>query len=63
MMVAQLHKSTYYHRTVHLKMIKMANGMLYVSRMCAIVLDSLQPMDYSPPGSSVHWLLQPRILE
>ena len=25
--------------------------------------DSLHPMDYSPPGSSVHGLLQARVLE
>ena len=25
--------------------------------------DSLRPMDYSPPGSSVHGILQARILE
>ena len=27
------------------------------------MFDSLQPMDYSPPGSSVHGSLQARILE
>ena len=38
--------------------------------MCVCVFKSLQscptlcdPMDYSPPGSSVHGILQPRILE
>ena len=30
---------------------------------CAVVSDSLQSMDYSPPGSSVHRMLQARILE
>ena len=30
---------------------------------CAVVSDSLQLMDCSPPGSSVHGILQARILE
>ena len=30
---------------------------------CSVVSDSLQPMDCSPPGSSVHRILQARILE
>ena len=29
----------------------------------SVVSDSLQPMDCSPPGSSVHRILQARILE
>ena len=29
----------------------------------SVTSDSLQPMDYSLPGSSVHGILQPRILE
>ena len=29
----------------------------------AVMSDSLQPMDCSPPGSSVHGILQARILE
>ena len=29
----------------------------------SVVSDSCDPMDYSPPGSSVHWILQARILE
>ena len=29
----------------------------------SVVSNSLQPMDCSPPGSSVHGILQPRILE
>ena len=29
----------------------------------SVVSNSLQPMDYSPPGSSVHGILQARILE
>ena len=33
----------------------------YVSH--SVVSDSLQPMDCSPPGSSVHGILQARILE
>ena len=30
---------------------------------CLVVSNSLQPMDYRPPGSSVHGILQARILE
>ena len=30
---------------------------------CSVVPDSLLPMDCSPLGSSVHWILQERILE
>ena len=33
------------------------------SYSCSLVSDSLQPMDYSPPGFSVHGILQARILE
>ena len=29
----------------------------------SVVSDSLDPMDWSPPGSSVHGILQARILE
>ena len=36
--------------------------MLCVLR-CSIMSDSVWPMDYSPPGSSVHGILQARILE
>ena len=31
--------------------------------VASVVSDSLQPMDCSPPGSSVHGILQARILE
>ena len=31
--------------------------------VCSLMSDSCDPMDYSPPGSSVHGLLQARILE
>ena len=31
--------------------------------MCSAVSDSFDPMDCSPPGSSVHEILQVRILE
>ena len=41
--------------------------MLYnITYMCishSVVPDSLQPMDCSPPGSSVHGIFQARILE
>ena len=30
---------------------------------CSVVSDSCDPMDCSPPGSSVHGILQARILE
>ena len=30
---------------------------------CSVMSDSLQPMDCSPPGSSIHGILQARILE
>ena len=32
-------------------------------RACSVVSDSLQPMGSSPPGSSVHGILQAKILE
>ena len=31
--------------------------------LCSVMSDSCDPMDYSPLGSSVHGLLQDRILE
>ena len=38
-----------------------------ISALCAKLLQSCltlcHPMDYSPPGSSVHWIFQARILE
>ena len=30
---------------------------------CSVMSDSMRPMDYSLPGSSVHGILQARILE
>ena len=30
---------------------------------CSVIYNSLSPMDSSPPGSSVHGILQARILE
>ena len=37
---------------------------VYVLSRCSHVQTTLcDPMDYSPPGSSVHWILQARILE
>ena len=30
------------------------------TKLCPTLCD---PMDYNPPGSSVHWILQARILE
>ena len=36
---------------------------LLASSVTSVVSDSLPPMDYSPPGSSVHGILQARILE
>ena len=30
---------------------------------CSVVSDSCDPMDCSPPGSSVHGILQAKILE
>ena len=35
----------------------------YSLRECSVVSESLQPMDSSPPGSSVHGILQARTLE
>ena len=41
----------------------------YLSRLCVCIklpqscLTPCDPMDYSPPGSSVHGILQARILE
>ena len=35
----------------------------YVVLSCSVMADSLWPMDCSPPGSSVHGILQARILE
>ena len=31
--------------------------------MCSVMADFLQPLDCSPPGSSVHGIFQARILE
>ena len=31
--------------------------------MCSVVSDSLQPLDYTPRGSSDHGIFQARILE
>ena len=43
------------------------SGFFLPMRMCVLVAQSCQtvcgPMDYSPPGSSVHGILQARILE
>ena len=36
---------------------------LHVCYVASVVSDSLQPYDYSPPVSSVHGILQARILE
>ena len=30
---------------------------------CSVVFDSMQPLDYSPPGSSVGGILQARMLD
>ena len=35
----------------------------YICVNCSVVSDSCNSMDYSPPGSSVHEILQARILE
>ena len=35
-------------------------GQVLVSQLCPTLCD---PMDYSPPGSSVHGILQERLLE
>ena len=34
-----------------------------LSASCWVVTDSLHFMDYSPPGSSIHWIFQARVLE
>ena len=34
-----------------------------VSQSCPTLCNLMDPMDYSPPGSSVHGILQARILE
>ena len=41
------------------------NSVYFLCCVCAhsAVSDSLDPMDYSPPGSCVHWIFQARILE
>ena len=36
---------------------------MHVCSVASVVSDSLRPMDCSPPGSSVHGVLQARILE
>ena len=38
-------------------------GPKLVSVSCSVMSDSLQPMDWSPPGASVHGILQARTLE
>ena len=37
--------------------------LFFVVRMCSVMSDSCDPLDCSPPGSSVHGILQARILE
>ena len=37
--------------------------LLFLLFSCEVVSDSYNPMDYSPPGSSVHGISQARILE
>ena len=38
-------------------------GECFIQSSCSVVSDSLQPLAYSLPGSSVHGILQARILE
>ena len=33
------------------------------TRACSVMSDSCNPVDHSPPSSSVHWIFQARILE
>ena len=42
---------------------KKSRGLDYRTKSHSVVSDSLRPMDCSPPGSSVHGILQARILE
>ena len=39
------------------------NYFVSVRESCSVVSDFGDPMDYSPPGSSVHGILQAKILE
>ena len=41
--------------------LRLSSMALYV--LCSVTPDSLRPMDCSPPGSSVHGILQARLLE
>ena len=42
------------------RMYKLSKSESEVAQSCPILCD---PMDRSPPGSSVHWIFQARILE
>ena len=48
------------HCSVCLETLKCVHVCVWVAQSCLILCD---PMDYSPPGSSVHGILQARILE
>ena len=45
------------------KIVKMANFTLYMKCVCSLVSDFSQPHDCNLPDSSVHGILQARILE
>ena len=55
----------YYYTKLYFKHVLCLSllGCMCVSVSCSVMSDSLQPMDCSPPGSSVHGILQARILE
>ena len=61
-----LHLHLWFSASLHLKFTRGLKSFLMTkseSVSCSVVSDSLQLMDCSPPGSSVHGVLQARILE
>ena len=42
---------------------KPSSGSLVYMCACSVMSDSYDPMDCSPPGSSVHGIFQARVLE
>ena len=67
MMPAQRYECNKYPSIIHLKMVKMVHSML-CERKVKVLVDQSHPtlcnaMDCSPSGSSVHGILQARILE
>ena len=54
------------HRCLHLEfclLLWVIQILNHRTRACSVMSDSCNPVDHSPPSSSVHWIFQARILE